>query len=187
MIVNRSEDEADTTWQLGGKELQQTQEYKYLGVWMSVDGYGRAKSEKLSVANQWVGRLGSAARMRACKYEVLREVWKSVAVPSIMYGMDVMVWNESEIDKLEVAQNRVARMALNAPRYTAVEALRGDMGWSTFRERLVKATLRYKVRLERMDESRIARKVYLWNIMDSKWAKKCGSMVDKNDMLAPPA
>ncbi|MPD02143.1 hypothetical protein E2C01_097702 [Portunus trituberculatus] len=32
-------------------------------------------------------------------------------------------------------------MALNAPRYTAVEALRGDMGWSTFRERLVKATL----------------------------------------------
>ena len=57
---------------MGEKELQQTQEYKHQGVWMSVNGYSRAKSEKMSVANQWVGRLGSAARMRACKYEVLR-------------------------------------------------------------------------------------------------------------------
>ena len=81
--------------------------------------------------------------MRACKYDVLREVWKSVAVPSVMYGMNVVPWNESEIEKLDVRQNRVARMALNAPRYAAVEALRGDMGWSTFRERHMKATLRY--------------------------------------------
>ena len=43
-------------------------------------------------------------------------------------------------------------MALNAPRYAALEALRGDMDWSTS-----KATLRYKIRLERMDEERIAR------------------------------
>lgn len=50
--------------------------------------------------------------MRACKYEMLREVWKIVAVPYIIYGMDVMVCNESE-GKLEVAQDRVARMALN--------------------------------------------------------------------------
>ena len=55
-----------------------------------------------------------------------------MAVPSVMYGMEV---NESEIDKLEVGQNRAARMALNIPRYASVETLRGDMGWSTFRER----------------------------------------------------
>ena len=36
-----------------------------------------------------------------------------MAVPSVMYGMEV---NESEIDKLEVGQNRAARMALNTPR-----------------------------------------------------------------------
>ena len=65
-----------------------------------------------------------------------------------------MAWNESEIDRLEVGQNREARMAMNAPRYTAVEALRGDMGWSTFREMLVKSTLRYKIRMERMDDER---------------------------------
>ena len=71
--------------------------------------------------------------MRASNYDVLRELWKSVAVSSVMYGMEVIAWSEKEIDKLEVEQNRVARMALNTPRYAAVEALRGDMGWSTFR------------------------------------------------------
>jgi hypothetical protein len=29
-----------------------------------------------------------------------------------------------------VTQNKVARVALGAPRYAAVEGLRGDMGWS---------------------------------------------------------
>lgn len=43
MILNRSEDEIE------GKELQQTQKYKYLGVWMSANGCIRAR---MSVANQ---------------------------------------------------------------------------------------------------------------------------------------
>ena len=163
MIVNRTEDERQSTWRLGENELEQTCEYKYLGICLSVNGCERAKSEKISQLNQWVGRLGSVARMRASRYDVIREVWKSVAVPGIMYGMDVITWNEREINRLEVGQNRVARMALNAPRYAAVESLRGDMGWSTFRERLTKATLRYKIRLERMDDTRLARQVYLWN------------------------
>ena len=54
------------------------------------------------------------------------------------------------------------------------------MGWSTFRERLVKATLRYKIRLERMDDERIARKVYLWDESGSKWRKRCMRMTERN-------
>ena len=182
MIVNRSVNEENMTWRLGDNELEQTTEYKYLGVWLSAKGCEKAKNEKISTANQWVGRLGSVARMRASKYDVLREVWKTVAVPNIMYSMDVLVWNENDLDKLEVAQNKVARIALNAPRYAAVEALRGDMGWSTFRERLRKSTLRYKVRLERMDDARLARKVYLWNIRDSKWGNNCMKMAGSSGM-----
>ena len=51
----------------------------------------------------------------------------------------------SEINQLGVGQNRVARMALNAPRYASVEALKGDMRWSTFRKRHMKATLMYNL------------------------------------------
>ena len=64
----------------------------------------------------------------------------------------------------------------------AIEALRGDMGWSTFRERLTKATLRYKIRLERMDDTRLARQVYLWNGCQRRWAKRCMKMVESNGL-----
>ena len=69
---------------------------------MIPNGCEKTKNEKISMVNQWVGRLGSAARMRVSKYDVFRERWKSVAVPSVMYGMEVIAWNESEINKLEV-------------------------------------------------------------------------------------
>ncbi|MPC20105.1 hypothetical protein E2C01_013037 [Portunus trituberculatus] len=73
-------------------------------------------------------------------------------------------------------------MALNASNYAAIEALRGDIGWSTFRERHVKATLRYKARLERMDDARLMRKVFLWNDRSSRWGKKCVKMAVKSGL-----
>ena len=37
-----------------------------------------------------------------------------MAVPNIIYGIDVTAWSKKEINKLDVGQNRVARIALNA-------------------------------------------------------------------------
>ena len=73
-------------------------------------------------------------------------------------------------------------MALNASRYISIEALRGDMGWNTFRETYMKATLMNEVMLERMEDRRIARKIYLWNVRSSRW-KKCIKIVDRSGML----
>ena len=93
-----------------------------------------------------------------------------MAVPSIMYGLETTVWTRNLLDRMEMVQNKAGRIALGANRYVAVEAIKGDMGWSTFREKMAKAGLRYRVRLNRMDESRWARKVYEWN-MFGKWMK----------------
>lgn len=87
--------------------------------------------------------------------------------------MDVMAWSVNEIETLEKVQNRVGRMALGANKYVGVEAIRGDMGWSTFAERSMKAVLMYKIRLERMNENRWAKKVHRWNNRASKWEKGC--------------
>lgn len=90
-----------------------------------------------------------------------------------MYGMNVVRWTETDLAKLEVIQNTVGRMALGASKWTAVEAIRGDLGWSTFSERLMKAVLLYKVRIERMNDSRLVRKVFEWNLGNSNWEKEC--------------
>ncbi|KAF2350177.1 Phosducin thioredoxin-like domain [Trinorchestia longiramus] len=61
-----------------------------------------------------------------------------------MFGVNVMAWNGGDLEKLEVLQNRVGRLALGALKWTVAEALRGDLGWSLFSERMVKAVLNYK-------------------------------------------
>ncbi|KAF2347368.1 Mitochondrial substrate/solute carrier [Trinorchestia longiramus] len=68
-----------------------------------------------------------------------------------MSGMNVMVWNGGDLEKLEVLQNRVGLLAIGIPKWMAAEALRGNLGWSLFSERMVKAVLNYKVRIERME------------------------------------
>ena len=45
-------------------------------------------------------------------------------------------------------QNRVGRIGLGGNKYVAVEAIRGEMGWSSFKERGAKAILNFKVRMD---------------------------------------
>ncbi|KAF2349287.1 hypothetical protein FHG87_019959 [Trinorchestia longiramus] len=89
---------------------------------LSEDGCARAKGEKVVKAMQWWERLSSVAKYRANKYEYVRGIWKYVAVPSMMFGMNVMAWNRGELEKLVVLQNR----ALGTPKWTAVETIGGD-------------------------------------------------------------
>lgn len=48
-----------------------------------------------------------------------------------------------------------------APVYAVIEALRKHIGLSTFRESHVKATLRFKARVEQMNDARIVKKLLL--------------------------
>ena len=72
--------------------------------------------------------------MRGNKYEVLMDVWKTIAVPSLMRGLDVIPCTFGDCDRMDVIQNVVGRVALGSNRYVGIEAIRGEMGWSTFRE-----------------------------------------------------
>ena len=183
LIINGGEDDADLTWTLRGSTIGitigTTHEYEYLGMLVDEKGCENTKQDRISRANQWVGRLSSVARTRANKYEVVRGVWKGMAVPSLMYGLETMRWTKNDLDKLEVVQNKVGRIALGANRYVAVEAIRGEVGWSTFAERITKAALRYKVRLEKMDGNRWAKWVYEWSKHDSKWNGMCENKTGK--------
>ena len=101
-----------------------------------------------------------------------------MAVPSIMYGVNVLNRAESQLQKLEVIQNKVGREALGANRYACVEAIRGDMRWSTFSERSMKGNM-YKLRVKRMPNQRWVKKVYKNGERFSKWTKSCKRLVRK--------
>ena len=102
-----------------------------------------------------------------------------MAVPGLMYGLETMVWTKNDLGKMEVCQNKVGRIALGANKYVAVEGLRGDAGWSTFEERVAKGVLRYRMRLERMNQNRWARKVYEWTSLKSRWKKMSDKAMER--------
>ncbi|KAF2369166.1 hypothetical protein FHG87_000087 [Trinorchestia longiramus] len=101
-----------------------------------------------------------------------------------MFGMNVMAWNGGDLEKLEVLQNRLRRLALGALKWTAAEALRGDLGWSLFSERMVKAVSNYKVKIERMENKRckalsVNRHTWRWNEGNTRLCLQCNRGVEE--------
>lgn len=166
-------------FKLGQSIVDRVEKYTYLGVLMDEKGAAGAKRERIFKANQWWGRLCAVSKFRADKYEVTRGLWKGIAVPSIMYGMETMNWSAEEIRQVEVIQNKIGRLALGANKMVGTEAIRGDMGWSSFEERLFKGKMRYKIRLEKMPSNRWASKVYRMVGIRSTWILNCASIVRK--------
>ena len=90
--------------------------------------------------------------------------------------MDTINWSVEEINKLEFIQNKVGRMGFGATKMVGVEAIKGDMGWSSFEERLFIG--KFKIKLEKMDV-RWAKKCYQDVGTRSKWSMNCARIVNK--------
>ena len=73
--------------------------------------------------------------------------------------MEAMAYTNAEYRKLEVIQKRVGKIWLGRNKYVAGEAITGEMGWSSLKERGAKAILNIKVRMELMINSRWVKKV----------------------------
>ncbi|KAH7934095.1 hypothetical protein HPB49_021481 [Dermacentor silvarum] len=79
-----------------------------------------------------------------------------VAVPGLTYANAVLCLSSGVREFLERRQREIGRPALGVPRLTPVEAIQGEMGWSSFtaREALAKAT--YENRLPRLPGENVA-------------------------------
>ncbi|KAF2353865.1 Ribosomal protein S5 N-terminal [Trinorchestia longiramus] len=53
-----------------------------------------------------------------------------------MFGVNVMAWKRGDLEKFEVLQNWVGCLALCAQKWTAVEAIKSDLGWSLFSKKM---------------------------------------------------
>lgn len=56
-----------------------------------------------------------------------KEYWKSVVLPRVLNGMEVMDWRDEEMDNLQRQENSTMRRILAAPSYAAIAALRREI------------------------------------------------------------
>lgn len=77
------------------------------------------------------------------KITIGKVYWKSVCLPSILYGTNILNFTETEINKLQIIENSVYRQILGAPKYAQTCTLRGEVGASSMKTRIIEGRLLY--------------------------------------------
>ena len=91
-----------------------------------------------------MGKITYSVMARACnRIGIGKTYWKNVVIPSVLYGSNVVVWRERDIEQLQVAENEVLRRMVGAPGYVALAGVRGEIGIGTMKGRIIRSRLQY--------------------------------------------
>ncbi|KAH7968259.1 hypothetical protein HPB52_007268 [Rhipicephalus sanguineus] len=184
VMVSGPKSYSGEAWSLRGSTLQCTDRVKYLGVHLNTGPrYLEQHEHALRMkATRYRGILGRQTLWAFNRYEVMRGLWRMVAVPGLTYGNAVLCISSGTREFLERRQREAGRVALGVHRQTPIEAIQGDVGWSSFvaREAVAKAT--YEKRFTRLPSANLARQVWVHTIFAScstKWARHTRSLRDR--------
>ena len=121
-------------------------EAKYLGIQIGGKGRNIFHAENkiwLEKAEKRANIVLSQIRKSADRVIVGKAIWKMMAVPALMFGRTVVTSTKTSIEKLQRVENKVWRYLLGVGGYSTVEALRGEMGASMVKSRVMETMLGY--------------------------------------------
>ena len=129
-------------------EIEVVKETKYLGI--KIGGRYRnifEKENKLfyEKAEKQVNILLAKIKRSADKVIVGKAIWKLMAIPAILFGRAVVTTSKNQIEKLQRLENKVWRNLLGIGGYSTVESLRGEIGASMVKTRIMQTMLMYVV------------------------------------------
>ncbi|MEL6606438.1 MAG: reverse transcriptase family protein, partial [Cyanobacteria bacterium J06614_10] len=96
-----------------------------------------AKAKKLS--NMTYSIIGTSCN----RLLIGKTFWKGLAMPSYMYGSEIMCYTKADVQSFQTIENKVYRAILQLPTYTATPALRADIGASSCTARDMKNKILY--------------------------------------------
>merc|ERR1712055_3456 len=115
-------------------------EARYLGI--QVGGRGRNIFEAenkiwIQKAEKKANAIISQIKKSADKVIVGKAIWKLMAIPAILFGRAVVTTSKKQIEKLQRLENKVWRYLLGIGGYSTVETLRGEIGASMVKSRVM--------------------------------------------------
>jgi hypothetical protein len=167
VVFGGDEDEEAALAQLlehAGEEVEVRKAYKYLGmeVGSRLRGWATFKARMLDKATR-VMRASWGLGLQSGHMSVAggQKLWKAFVRPVLEYGAEV--W-ETEADnkwaEAEAVQKEMGCKILRCSKKASADFVRGELGWQPLRARRIALRLRYWGALERMDQDRLASKVY---------------------------
>ena len=156
---------ADKTWKIGNYLLKETNEYKYLGVYLSrsmkshyhINNYIKEKAEnKINGLIRLLNDHGDFNRI-----EFGSTVWQSVILPSIGHGCSVWFPTSiSDTNILESLQYQAARAIVKIRSYPPKCALIRELGWEPIHDYLNRKRFTYYSRLKILPNVRLCKIVF---------------------------
>merc|ERR1712121_280788 len=128
------------------EEYEEVTEATYLGV--TIGGRFRNIFEKenkriLDEVDRKVNTIMAEVKKSADKTIVGKAIWKMVSIPSILFGRAVIPTSDTLIEGIQRRENKVWRYLMDIGSYSSVDALRGEIGASLVRSRIMETTLQY--------------------------------------------
>ena len=124
--------------------LDQVISFKYLGVPLSSSPYSLFKSYNEQVrqrANSYLARVMSIVKTGPDRSSLAYTLWTQVALPSILYGAEILPLTDGTISEIEKCQASVGKLILQLPRSSANVAVHIDAGlrpiWSIVAEKVL--------------------------------------------------
>ncbi|KAG0414046.1 hypothetical protein HPB47_008799 [Ixodes persulcatus] len=120
---------------------------------------------------------------------MIKKLWKAVHVPELTFANEIVCASADTRAWIERRQKDVGRQALNSHGNVAIEAIQGDIGWSTFEAREASSKQTYQGRLLHMDRRRWARRVFDYirvNCVQTQWTKRVNQLRKKYEFFTQP-
>lgn len=124
-------------------------EIKYLGITIvNKRNCLLAQKKKTIVEAKKYANIVLSVISRSCNKVLIGSTyWKSIVLPTVMYGSEVICYTKAEIDAIQKEENKAYRYILNAPKYTPLSTLRGEIGSSTHLTRDMKTKLLFVIHI----------------------------------------
>ena len=163
-------------------EIKEQEEYKYLGIWFSgVNGIFKTHVKKtIKKAKKLKGVIKNVTADTYQRAGVVTKLWETLAIPSILYGVEVFDMADSDKHKLEIIERQVGRWAIGGNKGTGWEAIYGDLGWMSLESRIIEKKLIFAGRVASLEPENWTRQA--WNMAERKrllWANKIRALAEE--------
>ena len=121
---------------------------------------------------------------KACNRMLVgKTIWKSLGLPTFMYGSDVIIYGANGIGQLQSLDNQAYRHILKVPKYTAACGLRAEVGASSAMSRDMKTKLMYLKHATGENCNKLLKGIVLGDLREgrSSWARTVAGYLEKID------
>ena len=144
----RKEDEEEEEEKEEEKEIEGikiVKSLKYLGVTIENKRnlFKQHKENNIQTANKLANLTYGIIQQSVNKMLIGKTYWKNIVLPSILQSIGVITYTNSEIEDLQKIENGVYRRILGGRQSTPICVLRGEVGSSLARTRMIEGKLVY--------------------------------------------